>query len=198
MRWSTVTGTSAEQGAQLGIIRTQELLAARRIDGAQQFFTRAIDFGFTRTPEETLQKWGRERLLSDMVWVIRSYRPDVIISDIKMPFMDGYQLIKAIRALPELSQTPVIALTGFGAKADVERALAAGFNACVCKPAEPAKLASVIDQLIARAASMQLSGDAQLNVLMTSKSLKATRGSYAPSCRIYTLRARRVTHALRS
>ena len=69
----------SEQGAQLGIIRTQELLAARRIDGAQQFFTRAIDFGFTRTPEETLQKWGRERLLSDMVWVIRSYRPDVII-----------------------------------------------------------------------------------------------------------------------
>ena len=69
----------SEQGAQLGIIRTQELLAARRIDGAEQFFTRAIDFGFTRTPEETLQKWGRERLLSDMVWVIRSYRPDVII-----------------------------------------------------------------------------------------------------------------------
>ncbi|HEV3331053.1 MAG TPA: PIG-L family deacetylase [Bryobacteraceae bacterium] len=69
----------SEQGAQLGIIRTQELLAARRIDGAQQFFTRAIDFGFTRTPEETLEKWGRERLLSDMVWVIRSYRPDVII-----------------------------------------------------------------------------------------------------------------------
>ena len=69
----------SEQGAQLGIIRTQELLAARRIDGAQQFFTRAIDFGFSRTPEETLQKWGRERLLSDMVWVIRSYRPDVII-----------------------------------------------------------------------------------------------------------------------
>ena len=69
----------SEQGAQLGIIRTQELLAARRIDGAQQFFTRAIDFGFTRTPEETLQKWGREKLLSDMVWVIRSFRPDVII-----------------------------------------------------------------------------------------------------------------------
>src|SRR5579871_1306018 len=69
----------SEQGAQLGMIRTQELLAARRIDGAQQFFTRAIDFGFTRTPTETLQKWGRERLLSDMVWVIRRYRPDVIV-----------------------------------------------------------------------------------------------------------------------
>ncbi len=63
----------------MGVIRTQELLAARRLDGAEQFFTRAIDFGFTKTPEETLQKWGRERLLADMVWVIRSYRPDVVI-----------------------------------------------------------------------------------------------------------------------
>src|ERR1039458_1708900 len=55
----------SEQGAQLGIIRTQELLAARQIDGAEQFFTRAIDFGFTRTAEETLQKWGHDRILSD-------------------------------------------------------------------------------------------------------------------------------------
>src|SRR5580704_619203 len=69
----------SEQGAQLGIIRTQELLAARRLDGAEQFFTRAIDFGFSRTAEETMEKWGRERLLSDMVWVIRKYRPDVIV-----------------------------------------------------------------------------------------------------------------------
>src|SRR5581483_3469180 len=69
----------SEQGTHLGIIRTQELLAARRIDGAQQFFTRAIDFGFSRTPEETLQMWGHDRVLSDMVWVIRRYRPDVVI-----------------------------------------------------------------------------------------------------------------------
>ena len=68
-----------EQGAQLGIIRTQELLAARRVDGAEQFFTRAIDFGFTRTPAETFEKWGHERILADVVWVIRRYRPDVII-----------------------------------------------------------------------------------------------------------------------
>lgn len=68
----------SEQGAQLGLIRTQELLAARRIDGAEQFFTRAIDFGFTRTPEETMQKWGHDRILSDVVWVVRQYRPDVI------------------------------------------------------------------------------------------------------------------------
>src|SRR6195256_3653082 len=69
----------SEQGAQLGLIRTQELLAARQIDGAEQFFTRAIDFGFTRTAEETMQKWGHENTLSDVVWVIRRYRPDVII-----------------------------------------------------------------------------------------------------------------------
>src|SRR5436190_17868656 len=57
----------SEQGDLLGVIRTQELLAARRIDGAEQFFTRAIDFGFTKTPEETLAKWGHDRILSDMV-----------------------------------------------------------------------------------------------------------------------------------
>src|SRR6478672_230684 len=69
----------SEQGAQLGIIRTQELLAARQIDGAEQFFTRAIDFGFTKTADETLKKWGHDRILSDIVWIVRRYRPDVII-----------------------------------------------------------------------------------------------------------------------
>src|ERR1043166_4169020 len=69
----------SEQGAQLGIIRTQELLDARQIDGAEQFFTRAIDFGFTRTVDETLQKWGHDRILGDVVWIVRRYRPDVII-----------------------------------------------------------------------------------------------------------------------
>jgi LmbE family N-acetylglucosaminyl deacetylase len=68
-----------EQGPQMGIIRTQELLAARKIDGAEQFFTRAIDFGFTKTASETMEKWGHDRILSDVVWVIRRYRPDVII-----------------------------------------------------------------------------------------------------------------------
>src|ERR1039457_4014445 len=69
----------SEQGPQMGIIRTQELLAARKIDGAEQFFTRAIDFGFTKTASETMGKWGHDRILSDVVWVIRRYRPDVII-----------------------------------------------------------------------------------------------------------------------
>src|SRR5437763_8835607 len=69
----------SEQGAQLGLIRTQELLDARHIDGAEQFFTRAIDFGFSKTAAETLQKWGHDRILSDVVWIIRSFRPDVLI-----------------------------------------------------------------------------------------------------------------------
>src|SRR5450631_2442949 len=80
----------SEQGAQLGIIRTQELLAARQIDGAEQFFTRAIDFGFTRTAEETLQKWGHDRILSDVVWVIRRYRPDVILLGFSGTSRDGH------------------------------------------------------------------------------------------------------------
>ena len=70
----------AEQAELMGLIRTQELLAARRIDGGEQFFTRAIDFGFSKNPEEALQKWGREQVLSDMVRVIRRFQPDVIVS----------------------------------------------------------------------------------------------------------------------
>jgi LmbE family N-acetylglucosaminyl deacetylase len=68
-----------EQSELLGLIRTQELLAARRVDGAEQFFTRANDFGFSKGPEETLKIWDREKVLGDIVWVIRKFRPDVII-----------------------------------------------------------------------------------------------------------------------
>ena len=69
-----------EQGELLGLIRTQELLAARRTDGAEQFFTRATDFGFSKTSDETFKIWGKEQILADAVWVIRSFRPDVIIA----------------------------------------------------------------------------------------------------------------------
>lgn len=68
-----------EQGDQMGIIRTQELLAARKIDGAEQYFTRAIDFGFSKTAEETLTQWPRREVLADIVWNIRRFRPDVVI-----------------------------------------------------------------------------------------------------------------------
>jgi hypothetical protein len=69
-----------EQGIELGLIRTQELLSARRIDGGEQFFSRAYDFGYSKTPEETFTKWDREKILSDVVWVIRKFQPDVIIT----------------------------------------------------------------------------------------------------------------------
>lgn len=68
-----------EQGREIGLIRTQELLEARKIDGAEQYFTRAYDFGFSKNPEETLRIWQRDSILSDMVYVIRSFHPDVII-----------------------------------------------------------------------------------------------------------------------
>jgi LmbE family N-acetylglucosaminyl deacetylase len=69
-----------EQAELLGLIRTQELLAARRTDGAEQFFTRANDFGFSKTAEESFKIWGKEQILADAVWVIRKFRPDVIIT----------------------------------------------------------------------------------------------------------------------
>jgi LmbE family N-acetylglucosaminyl deacetylase len=65
---------------QLGIIRTQELLSARRIDKGKQFFTRANDFGYSKSAEETFKVWDQEKILSDVVWVIRKFRPDVIIT----------------------------------------------------------------------------------------------------------------------
>ena len=65
---------------QLGIIRTQELIEARKIDGGVQFFSRANDFGFSKNPEETLQIWDKEQVLSDIIWVIRNFQPDVIIN----------------------------------------------------------------------------------------------------------------------
>lgn len=64
----------------LGVIRTQELLQARRTDGGHQFFTRANDFGFSKNPEEVFSIWDREKLLADVVWVIRNFKPDVIIT----------------------------------------------------------------------------------------------------------------------
>ena len=69
-----------EQGVELGMIRTQELLAARRIDGGQQFFTRAYDFGYSKRTDEALAIWDKEKVLADAVWVIRNFKPDVIIT----------------------------------------------------------------------------------------------------------------------
>ncbi|MEL7001879.1 MAG: PIG-L family deacetylase [Bacteroidota bacterium] len=64
----------------LGVIRTQELLAARRTDGGSQFFSRANDFGYSKSTEETQKIWDRDQVMSDVVWVYRKFRPDVIIT----------------------------------------------------------------------------------------------------------------------
>lgn len=69
-----------ELGDALGIIRTQELLEARRIDGGEQFFTRAVDFGYSKSAAESFEKWGKQEVLSDVVRVIRMFRPDIIIT----------------------------------------------------------------------------------------------------------------------
>lgn len=68
-----------EQGAALGLIRTHELLEARKLDGARQFFTRAIDFGFSKNTTDTFKQWDADSITADVVWVIRQFRPDVII-----------------------------------------------------------------------------------------------------------------------
>lgn len=68
-----------EQGVDLGIIRTQELVAARNIDGAEQYFSRAYDFGYSKTPDETFKFWNKQEVLQDVVLLIRILRPDIII-----------------------------------------------------------------------------------------------------------------------
>ena len=64
----------------LGILRTEELLAAHQFDGAEQYFTRAVDFGYSFSPEETFEKWGRQEILGDFVRHIRTLRPDVMVT----------------------------------------------------------------------------------------------------------------------
>src|SRR5678815_3659550 len=70
----------SELREELGVIRTQELLAARRIDHGRQFFTRANDFGFSKSADETLRIWDRDKVLADVVWVMRQFQPDVVVT----------------------------------------------------------------------------------------------------------------------
>lgn len=69
-----------EIGPGIGVLRTQELLAARVIDGGEQFFTRAVDFGYSKSAKESFEKWGKEEILADVVFVIRKFQPDVIVT----------------------------------------------------------------------------------------------------------------------
>jgi LmbE family N-acetylglucosaminyl deacetylase len=74
----------------LGVIRTEELLAARRLDGAQQFFTPEYEFGFSKTADEGLEKWGHDKVLGDFVRVIRQFRPEIIVSRFTGTPADGH------------------------------------------------------------------------------------------------------------
>ncbi len=102
-------GTESDE--YLGVIRTQELLAARSIDGAEQFFTRAIDFGYSKSPEESLNLWDREEILRDMVWVIRRFRPDILITRFT-PEVGGHGHHRA---------SAILALEAFQAAGDPDR-----------------------------------------------------------------------------
>ena len=79
-----------ELGPELGVIRSEELLAARRIDGARQFFTRAYDFGYSKTLDEALRLWPRDSVLKDVVDVVRRFRPQIIVSVFSGTPRDGH------------------------------------------------------------------------------------------------------------
>jgi LmbE family N-acetylglucosaminyl deacetylase len=102
----------AEQSELLGLIRTQELLQARAIDGAEQFFTRANDFGFSKTAQETEQIWDKEKILADMVWTIRKFKPDVMITRFPPSRMAGHGHHEA---------SSLLALEAFEAAANPEK-----------------------------------------------------------------------------
>lgn len=70
----------SEQGIELGMIRSQELLAARRVDGAEQYFSSAYEFGFSKSADEALSIWNKEQVLADIVYVIRKFQPDILIT----------------------------------------------------------------------------------------------------------------------
>ncbi|MCG2461386.1 PIG-L family deacetylase [Flavobacteriaceae bacterium F89] len=92
----------------LGVLRTEELLAARRIDGGEQFFTRANDFGYSKTPDETFKIWNKNKVLSDVVWVIRNFKPDVIINrfDYRTPgSTHGHHTASAMLSLEAFDKT---------------------------------------------------------------------------------------------
>src|SRR6202000_2938651 len=101
-----------EQGVDLGLIRTQEMLAARRVDGAEQFFSTAFDFGFSKSTDEALATWGKEKVLSAAVWVIRKFQPDVIITRFPPDSRAGHG---------HHSASAVIAREAFTAAADPSR-----------------------------------------------------------------------------
>ena len=107
--------TGQESGVALGAIRTQEELAARRIDGAEQFYGRAIDFGFARNPEEVFAHWDRDSVVSDVVAVIRAFRPQVIISVFPDTLRDVDGQHQAVNTIVDQAFREAAVKTKFGA-----------------------------------------------------------------------------------
>jgi LmbE family N-acetylglucosaminyl deacetylase len=106
-----------ELGEALGLVRTEELLAARRLDGAHQFFTRAYDFGYSKTLDETWQHWPRDTILKDVVRIVRRFRPQIIVSVFSGTPKDGHgqhqaagwAALEAFRAAGDSTRFPELA-----------------------------------------------------------------------------------------
>jgi LmbE family N-acetylglucosaminyl deacetylase len=101
-----------EQGIALGLIRTQELLAARRLDGAHQYFSQAMDFGFSKSTDEALKIWNKDLILSNLVYIIRKTRPDIIFTRFPPDPRAGHG---------HHSASAVLAIEAFTAAADPKR-----------------------------------------------------------------------------
>ena len=108
-----------ELGEALGAIRTQELLAARRIDGGRQYFSRAYDFGFSKNAEETFQHWPRDTILGDVVRVVRAFRPHVMVAFFSGTPRDGHGHHQA---------SGILAREAYDAAADTVRFPVAGYG----------------------------------------------------------------------
>src|SRR3954465_237895 len=126
-----------ELGPLLGMIRTEELLAARRLDGGRQFFTRAYDFGFSKTAEETYTHWVKDSILRDVVTVVRAFRPQVIVAVFSGTPRDGHGhhqvsgllAREAFDAAMDTVRFPRTATLGLGAWTPTKFYRAARFNA---------------------------------------------------------------------
>jgi LmbE family N-acetylglucosaminyl deacetylase len=103
----------AEKGPLMSVLRTYELLEARKIDGAEQFFTRAVDFGYSKTSEESLKIWGKENILGDMVFIIRKFQPDVLLT--RFPATEGWS------GHGHHTAATILALEAFHAAGDASR-----------------------------------------------------------------------------
>ena len=136
----------AERGDLLAALRTQELLAARRLDGADQVFTRVVDFGYSKTPQETLAIWGHDAALADVVWTLRKLRPDVIVMDIAMPILNGFEATRQIlRVSPS---TKVLVLSAHSDDEYVAKMAAVGASGYVVKQNSGQTLVKAIKEIV--------------------------------------------------